>query len=458
MKKVTAILIVLCLCLSLCACQPTPEEDYVVNRQNDVTVKESSVSVAAGSDTSDASNEDEAPSLPVYTFPSEWKEEFVSSGLGYTIRMEAQVDAFSLSEYPVYPLQPVLFNGEDVQNVFSRVAGDVNLCTYQRDKEGNNIPIKGTLAEMIAEIVDQITNFDVYHKDDGLTEKGKASMIASLEDDLEETKALCKKAVDAEYLTDYTSLCQPRTGNEGALFDKNNIWVGGFDVYHEENDLGNGITISLRENLTSAPYGEFQTPNTDVETGQRMCEDILSKLGLSDFVLNKITQKEGADQATYYFTRSCDGHPYSSAIYSTVLASLDGLTLKYLYEPFWYDEFIMMIPGTYGISYFMWQSKSTVGEPTRSVQLLPFEEIQKEFRKDIGYVSEYFDDKTGEERSIVVTDMQLGYKRVPIRDAYGSYELIPVWTFTGYYSSETIKNPQSKDLLILSAVDGSIVG
>lgn len=455
-KKVVVVLIVLCLCLSLCACQPTPEDDYVVNRSNDVTLEESSVVVAASG--SDTPTDEDAPSLPAYTFPSEWKEEFVSSGLGYTIYMEAKVDAFSLSEYPVYPLQPTFFVGEDVQNVLSHVAGDVNLCIYQQDKEGNNIPIKGTLDEMIAETMDQITNFDVYHKDDELTEKGRASMIAQLEEDLEETKALYKKAVDAEYTTDYTSLCQPRTCNEGALFDKNNIWIGGFDVYHEENDLGNGITISLRENITSAPYEEFQTPNTDVETGQRMCEDILSKLGLSDFVLNKIVQKEGADQATYYFTRSCDGHPYSSAIYSTVLAGLDGRQLKYLYEPFWYDEFIMMIPDTYGLEFFQWKSKSTVGEPTRTVQLLPFEEIQKEFRKDIGYVTEYYEHKAGEERGIVVTDMQLGYKRVPVRDAYGSYELVPVWTFTGYYTSETMKYINSEELLILNAVDGSIVG
>lgn len=322
-KKVVAVLIVLCLCLSLCACQPTPEEDYVVNRQNDVTIEESSVMVAASG--SDTPTDEDAPSLPAYTFPSEWKEEFVSSGLGYTIYMETKVDAFSLSEYPVYPLQPAFFIGEDVQNVLSYVAGDVNLCIYQHDKEGNIIPIKGTLDEMIAVTMDQITNFDVYHKDDELTEKGRASMIAQLEEDLEETKALYKKAVDAEYTTDYNSLCQPRTGNEGALFDKNNIWIGGFDVYHEENDLGNGITVSLRENITSAPYGEFQTPNTDVETGQRMCEDILSKLGLSDFVLNKIKQKEGAAQATYYFTRSCDGHPYSRAIYIRFLRGwMDG--------------------------------------------------------------------------------------------------------------------------------------
>lgn len=168
-----------------------------------------------------------------------------------------------------------------------------------------------------------------------------------------------------------------------------------FRFFTEDDGLSNGITISLRENITSAPYGEFQTPNTDVETGQRMCEDILSKLGLSDFVLNKITQKEGADQATYYFTRSCDGYPYSSAIYSTVLAGLDGRQLKYLYEPFWYDEFIMMIPGTYGLEFFQWKSKSTVGEPTRTVQLLPFEEIQKEFRKDISYVTSITSTKQG---------------------------------------------------------------
>lgn len=245
---------------------------------------------------------------------------------------------------------------------------------------------------------------------------------------------------------------------EGALFDNDDTWIGRFNVTHGDNERSKVVTVSIRESISSAPYGTFQTPNSDADAGQKLCEEMLKELGLSDFTLNKVSQGEGVKQATYYFTRACDGHPYSSAIYSTPLAELDGLELKYLYEPFWYDEFIMMTPGTYGISYFMWQSKSTVGEPIRSVQLLPFEEIQKEFRKDIGYVSEYFDDKTGEERSIVVTDMQLGYKRVPIRDAYGSYELIPVWTFTGYYSSETIKSPQSKDLLILSAIDGSIVG
>lgn len=455
-KKVVAVLIVLCLFLSLCACQPTPEDEYVVNRQNDAAIEESSAAVAASG--SDTPTDEDAPSLPAYTFPAEWKEEFVSSGLGYTIRMEVQVDAFSLTEYPVYPLYSTNFTGEDVKNVLKALIGDVNLCVYERDKEGNNIPIKGTLDAEIEELTDQITNFDYYHKDDELTEAGKAYMIASMEEEMEEMQHLYKKAVDAEYTADYDSLCQLKTGHEGALFDKSNRYIGEFSVFHGDDGLSNGITISLRGNLTSAPYGEFQTPNTDVETGQKLCEDILSKLGLSDFVLNKITQKEGADQATYYFTRSCDGYPYSSAIYSTVLAGLDGRQLKYLYEPFWYDEFIMMIPGTYGLEFFQWKSKSTVGEPTRTVQLLPFEEIQKEFRKDIGYVTEYYEHKAGEERGIVVTDMQLGYKRVPVRDAYGSYELVPVWTFTGYYTSETMKYINSEELLILNAVDGSIVG
>lgn len=448
MKKAATVLIVLCLCLSLGACQPTPKEDYVVNRQTEAVTAAPENSV---------SESKESP-LPPYSFPLEWKEEFQCSGLGYTIRMEATVDAFSLAEYPVYPLYPIGFTEEDVRNVIRHVAGDVKLCLYQQDKEGNNIPIKGTLDESIAELTDQITNFDIYHKDDELTEAGKAAMIAGMEEEMEEMKRLYKKAVDAEYTTDYASLCQPHSSNEGVLFDINDTWAGQFDVFHGDDDRSNRIIISLRENLTSSPYGEFQTPNTDVETGRRMCEDILDKLGLSDFTLNKITQKEGAEQATYYFTRACDGHPYSSAVQSTALAALDGLEMKYLYEPFWYDEFIMMIPGTYGLEFFQWQSKSNVGEPVRSVQLLPFEEIQKEFRKDIGYVTEYYENKAGEERAIVVTKVQLGYKRVPVRDAYGSYELVPVWTFTGHYSSENAKKIFSQDLLILNAVDGSIVG
>lgn len=454
MKKIRVLLLVL-IC-AFCACQPTPEGDYVVNRQNDVTIEESSVVVAASG--SDTPTDEDAPSLPGYTFPSEWKEEFVSSGLGYTIRMEAQVDAFSLTEYPVYPLYSTNFTGEDVKNVLNALIGDVNLCVYQRDKEGNNIPIKGTLDVEIEELTDQITNFDVYHKDDNLTDAGRDYMLASLQEELDEVKSNYKRAVDAEYTTDYDSLCQPQSMREGVLFDNNDTWIGRFNVTHGDNERSKVVTVSIRENISSAPYGTFQIPNTDVDAGQKLCEEILKELGLSDFTLNKISQDEGVDQATYYFTRSCDGRPYSSAIYSTPLTELDGLELKYLYEPFWYDEFIMMIPGTYGISYFMWQSKSTVGEPTRTVQLLPFKEIQKEFRKDIGYVTEYYENKAGEERGIVVTDMQLGYKRVPVRDAYGSYELVPVWTFTGYYTSETMKYINSEELLILNAVDGSIVG
>lgn len=438
MKKVL-ILLSLLACF-FCACQPTPQEDIVMNRQTEATAP------ALGGDANS------------YSYPSEWRETFESSGLEYTIYMEANVDGFSLVEYPVYPLYPTNFTGEDVRRIFSTLVGNVNLCVYQRDMDGNNIPIKGTMDAEIEELIDQITNFDVYHKDDDFTEAGREYMLASLQEELDEAKSNYKRAVDAKYTTDYDDLCEPQSSNEGEIFDSNDSWVGSFDVSHGDNDRSKVVIVSMKDSISSAPYGEFQTPNTDVEAGQRMCEDILSKLGLSDFVLNKITQKEGADQATYYFTRSCDGYPYSSAIYSTPLVGLDGVELKYLYEPFWYDEFIMMIPGTYGISYFMWQSKSTVGEPTRTVQLLPFEEIQKEFRKDIGYVTEYYENKAGEERGIVVTDMQLGYKRVPVRDAYGSYELVPVWTFTGYYTSETMKNIFSEELLILNAVDGSIVG
>lgn len=228
-KKVVAVLIVLCLCLSLCACQPTPEEDYVVNQQTEVAIVESSVPVASESDTVVTVD---APSLPAYTFPTEWKEEFVSSGLGYTIYMEAKVDAFSLSEYPVYPLYSTNFTGEDVRRIFSTLVGNANLCVYQRDMDGNNIPIKGTLDAEIEELTDQITNFDYYHKDDELAEAGKAYMIASMEEEMEEMQRLYEKAVDAEYTTDYDSLCQLKTGHEGALFDKSNRYIGEFSVFH----------------------------------------------------------------------------------------------------------------------------------------------------------------------------------------------------------------------------------
>lgn len=52
---------------------------------------------------------------------------------------------------------------------------------------------------------------------------------------MEEMKRLNKEAVDAEYITDYASLCQPRFWNEGALFDMNDTWIGQFNVSRDDS-------------------------------------------------------------------------------------------------------------------------------------------------------------------------------------------------------------------------------
>ena len=104
---------------------------------------------------------------------------------------------------------------------------------------------------------------------------------------------------------------------------------------------------------------------------------------------------------------------------------MDGLKLSLLYEMYWRDEQLQITTGDYGIKICDWISPCIPKEAVRSEQSLPFERIQELFRRDIGYVADY--DATYGERSlkIKVDEIQLGYKRVPVKDhavnAYGGF-------------------------------------
>ena len=219
------------------------------------------------------------------------------------------------------------------------------------------------------------------------------------------------------------------------------------------------VPCSFFEDVLRSPSAAFPDHTGKQEESIALGETLLGQLGLSDFTLSRIDRDPGTGHFMLYYTRSFDGLPYSSAIADTPITVMDGLKLSLLYEMYWRDEQLQIPTGDYGIKICDWISPCIPKEAVRSEQSLPFERIQELFRRDIGYVADY--DATYGERSlkIKVDEIQLGYKRVPVKDHVGSYEVVPVWTFSGAYDVNGSMTAGYRGvLLVLNAIDGSIVG
>lgn len=402
-------------------------------------------------------------SEPSSEIPTYWRESFTIDRSGLSIIVEAEISRVFKEHFPVYEIAATSFSEKDIELILNSISPNAKICPYQVDKNGNNIPIKAVLEEEIRTQMDEISHFVEIEDDEFLDTQSKSEMMDFLNQELTELQELYSSAVDAEYLDDYSTLLDNPELLEAAVFNSENEYIGCLNII-------NGLHGDVRENMVSVniPYKHLIEPSDAFPTSTRSiqesiitAENLLLRIQADGFSLNRVDYSPEYDRCSLYFTRCIDGLPYSSAFENTPIADMDGSQLKLLYEMYWNDEYIRIDTGDYGICLFEWVSKSQIGELRREESLLPFSTIRKLFRRYIEYVGSYYKTICNDEKgSITVTGVDLGYKRVPIKDKVGKYEVVPVWSFEGYYNSSSSNNDMKKSIVILviNATDGSLVG
>lgn len=395
--------------------------------------------------------------------PTLWCESFDIDRSGLTIKVDAKINGINKERFPIYEIAATPFTETDIELIINSISPNAQICPYQIDKNGNNIPIKAVLEEEICTQMDEISLFSEIEDDELQDAQSKSEMMDFLNQELTELQELYSSAVDAEYSDDYSTLLDSPELLEAAVFNSENEYIGCLNII-------NGLYGDVRENMVSMniPYKHLMEPSAAFPTSTRSiqdsiltAEDLLQKIHVDDFTLNRVDYSPEYDRCSLYYTRQVNGFPYSSAFESTPLADMDGSQLKLLFEMYWHDEYIRIDTGDYGICFFEWVSKSHIMNLRREEVLLPFSTIQKLFRRYIEYVGSYYKSFYGNEKgSITVTGLDLGYKRVPIKDRAGKYEVVPVWSFEGYYDSSKLNNTMkdSTVILVINAIDGSLIG
>ena len=451
MKLRSFLLLIILTCV---ACVPTPEEEYVINKA------EAKPAISAQPN---AVSEDAQRNLPDL-FPSHWTEDYTPSRPNLTVFVDADINAIGRAYYNIYRLTPTAFTPEQVNAFYFSTLGGAKAAAYQHDSHGNNYPFIGQLDAEARELINSLNMSDEELIANGSDPDGIADARAYWQRELDEVKKRYPDAIEPDYIADfgaYAQNCDDFT--EGVLFSQDTseeIGYFAFSSITSRDDMRDGmLSMQIWEEALKKPSAAFPNHTGKQEESIELGKTILKQLGLSDFALNRIDRDPGTGHFILYYTRTFDGIPYSSAIADTPISVMDGLSLSLLYEMYWRDEQLQLTTGDYGIKTCDWISPCVAGEAIRAEQALPFERIQELFRRDIGYVADY--DATFGERTLMikVDDIQLGYKRVPVKDHVGSYEVVPVWAFSGaYYCSGNTTAAYRGVLLVLNAIDGSIVG
>lgn len=417
--------------LLLLGCQPTPEEDFIVNKGDGVMTKRI----------------DSAPvERTVLDVPAHVTLDPIA-GQGVTICTDAEVLTSGVTAWPVAEIVSQTYDAAWARRVIEGIACGRPVTMLQSE-----IPVtKAQIAEEIRTCQNALEELDAEWKDH-MSEAEWKERRKELFDELAAWEEAYRNAPDsidsaAPDLSDATFRTQGRFSVSidfgkafraqvdinvcgDVRFDNWDDEIGRIRNYTDDCSHLNGVTISKDDAVRMAL-------NFMAQLGETGYEPALVQAGYCEL---RSWPEEVPPIADWpqcyciYLTRPVDGVPTLYAetqqdVYG-IYAQTDGMAYV---EPCG-QEFVELIVRDSGINSMQWLRASTpIRTVNESVELVPFDEILSTFQKRIAYeafplVAEYADSGTF---TLVVDRISLGMYRVRKKDASDTFLMIPVWTFYG---------------------------
>lgn len=434
-------IIILCLILSLLlACVPTPEEEFVVGK-----------APIASAMTESEKNAESA--LTNY-------EECIAVDKGSLseIRFSAILENMDVQTSPIYPLTPVSFDAETVERLIRAFAPDTHISI------GSGKMTLKDVEKAIAETLNHINNVDIMEFE---SEADKEQYLQEEQEFLSEMQQAYRdmQNVNEEYV-DVAALTE-REKVEFTLVDASGqtVALGKMTCGIEAGDSRASLFTIARKEENDVP-GDLEIP--DPSEVQLICETFLQSAGIEGFAFNEV-----ASEREVVYTRSVGKLPYAAAYGITALQWRDYDDGELFAEPSWLDESIVFFCKEGPVVSVTWRSKSDIGSAVQEVPILPFSDLKQKIVNGLTYQWSMPLDDTEQSHRIEIRRIQIGMKRIPVYGAVRQYQLVPVCSVIGrfvqkYRSSED--NPEiildannewfgdDNILLVLNAIDGSIVG
>ncbi len=449
------------------ACQPTPESPAVVNKNEGVMES----AIAASPEPTDKKYE--APETLVL-------EEFdVNAKL--TASIDAQVEIPDTNAYPVYEFVKGTYAQEQVDKIIEYFYGDKTLYNAAQPLtkdvfEERLVDAKRVYQEILNGATNEAGNVKYENSSEEMLEVieslEQAILTAPETNEVQVSDGTLKPStislynMETLYVTPDISqkdsmsfIVRNSIDSDGASYLR---LINGYRYY----PIGDSVNKQV-DGITTTPQEAKQTVQDMLDSfGCNFMEAAVVEAGQviesEEVVRDDLT---GGYRVTclrragdFLVTTMSDGSDYLNE------QNMTDEELNEMYSHMWPPEELYVYVDDTGVTAIDWQGygeiASTVSE---NVKLLPFERLSDLFKNAISAQYSWMSEEEERRYSITVDRIVLSMARIQVKDNPENWQLVPVWEFYGTYTyynqngTEEIVGNYGRSLLIINAIDGSMV-
>ena len=378
MKRICMfILVVLFLCVG---CQPTPEQEYVINkRDNDLGQK-----VEARSD------------LKAQTFPSRWEQEATEVRQGLTVRVDADILQKADGLYPVYRTRGADITIDDA----AAWAGKLLPAPVSRtDREWTKAQWEKELQDYLQRIDDLKAWIAAGRPYDGVDRDEYLPDPEEIEEQTNQYMELIQNAPDKNKttpLSDFRDMPKGQ-GYAYALSDGSTAYISWDEDYVQ---IGKGCRRDAyiyynyyyedEKDMDDSPYAPlWQDVTMTRGAAEAVLQRELQRLGFEDFSIfgafpANLMDAGGMGDSdrvavgwSFHLKRNPGGYPTVDVPYEPAQELNYGATDEFTASPHMREETLELMVDERGVQCFLFSAKKEIaGIENTNVELLPFEEAK----------------------------------------------------------------------------------
>ena len=469
MKRTLALLLALALAF-IAGCQATPEGSIVTGKSSDALIEkaqgdagEGSVSDRVGL-TAETGAQDAGKGAPSYVY----KDTFSNADGSITVTVDAQVVAPEADSAAIIRVTDGTITQTQADVLMEALVHTPLHDPYERSKDEimeQILEYKQMLAEGPSEQDAGLTYYD-----GGGNELSWEQSMQQAIDRLQEEYSAAPEMdaiapISGQFVEkDGISLIEGVGYSEEYGYESlqigNYAGLGAHLALYDRSSAGNGAYLLLSPlyiQYADAAGRELPGLTISADDARALTDPLVEKLGIDNMAFYDARKGYSAESERWperdfwavLYTRSFGGIPitYTSA-------TGDMMTDAAVYNEPWPYETLAFFVNDSGIVGMHWEAPYTIGDTvTADSALLRFEDVMDIFERM------YLVDNDGQEQTVAVDRICLGYTRIAEQNRAGSGILVPVWDFFG---SVTDKNGNATadpgaSLLTINAIDGSVI-
>lgn len=484
MKRLFVIVLALAL---LAACQPTPEQEFVVNKGDDTV--EQKLNEPQG---------DAQKGVGRQSFPDRWDEEPLKESEHLGVRAHADVRTKADGLYPVYRTRETEITADTVENIAVKFLD-------KPTSSSESLMTKKDYERQLQNFLDERARYDEWvaagKPDDWNNVNEYEWTPEEIEKEMNRYRERIKNAPDtltSQAVNDYSGLIQNKTvaftlasgGDASICFEK-----GFYVITKGCRDFPNLYSVyDYQEDLKwkEGRYALWLEPDISYEDAKNICLSEAERLGFAGFSIagsyeatlfeSKSPNKAVTGGWCFGLKRDFDGYPLlASEVEATQVLEYDSGD-DYIVNKHIPQEQLLMFVTKDGLQMIRYDGpKDVSGLVNANVELLPFDEIKGRIANALitCFPYEMIQQCTQDYEEnwprleLEIYDVMLSTFTLRVKDSSDFYEM-PCWIVSydwcfplnGETSWEYLKSKRNQelndpntghDVLVINAVDGSIV-